>query len=187
MVFSGRPQAHRLGSTNSRGGRPTTSIVVSVVLVTYAVGACGDGGRSDVSSPLPVASEATRAEGLFGDATGGRPATAPQVVRQRFVTIDDARLIDDGTPSNTREYVLNLFPDVSYVAVVTGVERAADSVMWSGTLAGVELSNFSIVHTGGVFMVHVSSPVGIYEVTVAGDGIYRVDEIDQAKFPAGGG
>ena len=79
----------------------------------------------------------------------------------------------------------NLFPDATVTGVIEHVETSGDSVSWSGRLDGVELGTFSMVHTAGVFMAHVASPRGVYEVTVVDGDRYRVVQIDQTKFPGG--
>ncbi len=48
------------------------------------------------------------------------------------------------------------------------------------------MSSLTIVWVGGVFAGNFASPEGVYEVSWAERGIYRVVEIDQGAFPGEG-
>ena len=114
--------------------------------------------------------------------------TDGHVERWRAVKINLALLIDEaGQAREVKEFTINLFPDVMYVGVIEQGEQAGDVVSWSGHLKGVELSYFTMVYTGGAFMGHFASPLGVYEAAFARDDIYRVIQIDQSKFPGGEG
>jgi hypothetical protein len=131
----------------------------------------------------PVAMDAT----LFieTEAVGTVPAE-PQIIRSRFVKINLALLIDEmGQPRNVKEITLNLFPDKVYTGVIETIKQSGDGYSWVGYLKDVEHSALTMVYTSSVFIAHFNGPMGIYEVSSAGDNLYRIIMIDQTKFPGG--
>jgi len=107
----------------------------------------------------------------------------PEVVRSRFVKINTELLLDNaGQAREVDEITLNLFPDVTYVGVIDQVEQNGDGYTWVGTLKGVENSSLFIVFAGGVFIVHVASPEGVYEASNRGGDLYQI-----IMIPPGGG
>jgi hypothetical protein len=117
--------------------------------------------------------------------------TAPFVTRYRFVRVDLSLLVDnEGLPlpleQGTR-IMLNLFPDLTYTGILTGIQQDELGISWFGTLEGIEFSEMTIVYTGDVLIAHIASPQGVYEVSSVGDGLYRVVQIDQNQLPGGEG
>ena len=109
------------------------------------------------------------------------------VPRHRYVNVNLGLLFDQHGNSldakTTPEITLNLFPDTDYVGLVENVETDPDaSSTWYGSLKGVEGSYFYLVVTEGVFIAHIASTEGIYEVSWVADNLYRVVEIDQSKL-----
>jgi hypothetical protein len=87
--------------------------------------------------------------------------------------------LDAGANSEVK---LNLFPDISYTGVVERVERNnSGSKSWIGKLKGKE-GYFYLVASEGAFIAHVGSKEGIYEVSQAGENLYKVVQYDQSKF-----
>ncbi|RJP49391.1 MAG: hypothetical protein C4557_11430 [Anaerolineaceae bacterium] len=143
------------------------------------------------SLPLatPTFSASNESGGLFADTDHTRNLPSePHISRARFVTVSLGQLIDEaGEAREVRNITFNLFPDATYTGVIEQVEQAGDTISWSGVLEEVDLSYFTMVYTSGVFMGHFASPLGVYEVVFVEEGLYRVIEIDQTKFPGGEG
>lgn len=110
------------------------------------------------------------------------------ISRWRAVRVNLALLLDEqGQARNLKEFTVNLFPDVTYIAVIENIEQSGGVYSWSGYLKDVELSYFTMVYTGGAFMGHFASPLGVYETAFSQGDVYRVIQIDQSKFPGGEG
>ena len=44
-----------------------------------------------------------------------------------------------------------------------------------------------MILTGGVFIAHIASPAGIYEVSSVGDDMYLIIQVDQSQMQGGDG
>lgn len=166
----------------------TGSFAVRIGLLSMLFFGCSS--KSPEMKETPTFSTGpSNSAGLFADTDRTRNLPSePHISRARFVTIHLGQLIDEaGQSRNVREITLNLFPDATYTGAIEEVEQAGDTISWSGTLADVEFSYFTMVYTSGVFMGHFASPLGVYEVVFVEEGLYRVIEIDQSKFPGGEG
>jgi len=130
--------------------------------------------------PLSAAGEELFIESGEEDA----PSAEPQIARSRLVRVNLDLLLDEaGQAREVREVMINLFPDVIYGGIITGVEPEGDGYAWTGTLEGVEFSQFFMIYTSGVFIGHFASPEGVYEVSFARKNLYRVIKIDQSLLP----
>jgi len=149
--------------------------MILLVLVIFTAG-----------SSLPNAlAQGNNDGGLFSTTTPTADMQAQSlpdhVARARFVTVN-LNLLQQADTQN-QALTLNLFDDTVYTGVVNKVEKVTgDSVSRYGSLLNVENGYFYLVTAGDAFMAHVASPAGIYEVKFAGNGVYRVEEIDQSKF-----
>jgi len=123
-----------------------------------------------------------------GDLSGLDAAPDPVFVsRSRFVSVNTSALLDSaGNALNTTslpEVTLNLFPDATFTGVVSSVKKDQTTSTWIGTLKDVEHSYFYMVIADGVFIAHVGSTSGIYEVSTSKtSGTYKVIQIDQSKL-----
>lgn len=117
----------------------------------------------------------------FADGTG-----AAHVARARYVHVNfDMLFAANGQPlgkARLPEVLLNLFPNVTYIGQVTRSWGDEWGVYWKGTLKDVEYGYFYLTVVDRVFMAHVASPRGVFEVTLAHDDLYKVVQIDQSKF-----
>lgn len=154
------------------------TLLVVVLIATLAFGSLS--AAQAQSGPPP----------MFGDA-GDAPADAggpgeAHVARTRFVYVNIGMLFtaDGRQLSKTRlpEISLNLFPEVNYTGIVTRAWRDNWGTYWTGILKGVENGYFYLTVVDGVFMAHVGSPEGIYEVSLASGNLYKAIRIDQSKF-----
>lgn len=127
---------------------------------------------------------------LFGE-TGDAPSSAsgpaePQVMRERFVTVDTTTLFDSAGNQLGRDALpqitLNLFPDATFTGVVTRAYNDKWGSYWNGRLRGIQGGYFYLTVVEDAFMAHVASPLGVYEVSLAEGGIYKAIQIDQSKF-----
>ncbi len=145
------------------------------------------------SSPVPASPSAVQAStpaslppaGLFFETDAvGKLASAPFIIRSRFVKVNLDLLLDEqGQPRQVKEITVNPFPDVIYTGVIEQVEPEGDGYSWVGYLKGIAFSRLTMVYTGGVFIAHYASPGGVYEVSTAGADLYQVIQIDQRKLP----
>lgn len=156
-----------------------------VLLSLFAVGlySCGSTSLTPLSSVSPRDPMT-----LLRDAEyTGADISSPEIVRSRYVKINTELLLDEAGQARKIDVItLNLFPDVSYIGEINQIEQNGSEVSWVGTLKGVEFSDVFIVFSSGIFMVHVASPQGIYEISAADNDFYRVVLIDQTKLPGGG-
>ncbi len=155
-------------------------ILIGVFLSTSCISA---------SEPKMLSQETTDLPALFAD-TDSDTDSAPgaYVARSRFVTVNISLLMDENriprSLSTGEKVLLNLFLDKQFVGVLDRVEETSlNSYTWFGTLENIELSQVVIVYSDGVFIAHISSPQGVYEVKLVQDDLYQVIEIDQSKFP----
>jgi hypothetical protein len=155
-------------------------ILLAVVLITPLAFGGMSVRRVQAGGPPP----------LFGDAGDAHPtADAPNasyMAHSRFVSVNVGMLFDaSGKPLDKQslpEIALNLFPDVSYTGVVTRAWQDNWGDYWTGRLNGVQGGYFYLTVVDGAFMAHVASGLGVYEVSFAGDNLYRAIQIDQSKF-----
>jgi len=116
---------------------------------------------------------------------------APHISRSRFVHLNLSLLLtDEGEPLPLEpgtKITLNLFPDLTYIGVLGSILQDEGGTSWVGTLEGIEYSEMTMVYTGEAFIAHIASPLGVYEVSSLGDGLYRVIQIDQNQLPGGEG
>lgn len=147
-------------------------------------------------SPAVIPVEPTQcpqfgADMLFEDTPGtGTLQVSPGVKRARWVKINSDLLLDAQGRARRlppkADITLNLFPDTIYTAVIDEIRDDGNGTTWIGHLEGVENSALIILFTGAVFIGHFASPAGIYEVSSAGDDLYRVIQVDQRGLPGGG-
>jgi Metallo-peptidase family M12/Domain of Unknown Function (DUF1080) len=127
---------------------------------------------------------------MFGAAGIDKPFAARPgesfVSRGRFVSVNVNMLFDSGGKQldmgSLPEITLNLFPDVNYTGAVTRAWQDQWGSYWSGQLKDVEGGYFYLTVADGVFMAHVASPLGVYEVSLADGTLYKAIQIDQSKF-----
>ena len=125
---------------------------------------------------------------LFSDAgisaadTGPNPAA---VSRSRMVTFNTDLLLDKKgdalSTASLPEITFNLFPDASFTGQVKTVTQG-ETKIWTGSLLDVNNGSFEMVDVNGTFIAHISSTSGVYEVSYAGSGLYKVIQIDQSKL-----
>lgn len=165
---------HKKSSTYIRAG-------MMLVLVIFTAGSSLPTALAQGGDGAVLFSEAAPTADMLAKDVGD------QVARSRFVNVnlDVLKQADVGSPPLT----LNMFDDVVYTGVVTKTEKVtANSISRIGELTNVDNGYFYLVTYNDVFMAHVASAEGVYEVTSAGNGIYQVKQIDQSKFsdhPAG--
>lgn len=137
-----------------------------------------------------IATAEASATALFADAAGFQPAMDKQdpsfVTRSRYVSVNTSSLFDaTGTARDASalpEVALNLFPNASFIGMVTQVQKTSDTTTWIGTLKNTPQGYFYLVVADGAFIAHVGSPQGIFEVSSAGNNQYKVIQLDQTKL-----
>lgn len=139
---------------------------------------------------LPAANAQSDVEDLFGaspaDTAQFALSSAPYVMRSRLVSVNLGLLIDEKGKARGADQLpqvsLNIFPDARFVGLVEQVQRSGATTSWTGPLADVEGGYFYLVVAEGVFIAHVASPEGVYEISSVGDGVYQAIQIDQSVF-----
>ena len=139
-----------------------------------------------IGSSLPVAQAQQGARDLFSDASAADMAlnTPAYVMRSRVVNVNFGLLSASSgqalNASTNPEVTLNLFPDATYTGVVERVEQNfSGGKSWIGKLKGKD-GYFYLVNSGEAFIAHVASKEGIYEVSLAGQSLYKIVQIDQS-------
>ena len=119
----------------------------------------------------------------------GALAPPSHAARSRVVKLNLALLLDEHGQARDlpaeAEIGLNLFPDAVYVGVIEELQRQGDSYSWVGRLKDVDYSQMFLVYTAGVFIGHFASPAGVFEVSIVGDDLYQIVEVDQAGLEGG--
>lgn len=135
---------------------------------------------------LPVQAQA---DGLFTPASNAEGTTTYQppryIIRSRLVHLNERHLFRaDGSPLEANSQVsLNLFDDVLYTGIVTRAEQnGTTGYTWSGRLKEKSGGYFYLLTYEGALIAHIASPEGVYEVSFAGDGLYRVVQFDHARM-----
>ena len=137
------------------------------------------------TTTIPVSTTAVDAPALLRDEDRLLDPD-PMAVRQRAVRIRKDVLLDGDRAREVERITLNLFPDTTYVGLITRIDPYSGGYTWVGTLEGFEVSAVTIVWVGGVFAANIGSPEGVYEIAWSGSGGYRVYEIDQGAYPGEG-
>jgi hypothetical protein len=142
-----------------------------------------------MGSSLPVAqAQEGGAPELFNDAGNADMAldSRAHVVRSRVVNVNFGVLFAPNgkalDASVNPEITLNLFPDATFTGVVERVEKnLSGSRTWTGRLKERD-GYFYLVASNGTFIAHIASKEGIYEVSLAGENLYKIIQIDQSQL-----
>lgn len=168
--------------------------VVIIVLTLSLLGCEPIGANQPTTSPSEGVStgKPVSSNSLFIESKSvGVIDEAPYIVRYRFVQLNLDLLLDENQQAlklkPKTEIQINLFPDATYTGVIERVEDSGDAITWVGYLKDVEFSELTMVYTGGVFIGHFASPDGVYEISLAGEDLYRIVKIDQTLLPGGEG
>lgn len=160
-------------------GRGIYGVLLAFILIVSLVVSSAPGVKAQAGVPDLFSASAAPADAARADAA--------QVMRSRFVSVNVGLLVNaKGAALDVKanpQVSLNLFPDASYVGTIDKVEKnSSGGYSWIGRLQGVEDGYFYLVMVGNVFIAHVASPAGVYEVSWAGNNVYKVVQIDQSKF-----
>jgi hypothetical protein len=128
---------------------------------------------------------------LVRQSNGPTPAVDDTaVVRQRRVDVGALDVLTDTSRAATLR--LDLFPDVSLVAVRERTEPTANGMTWSGTLDGFPQSSVVFVQVGDELVGSIYAPFGFFRIRRAADGGYLAQQVDHRddagddSVPAGG-
>lgn len=130
------------------------------------------------STAWPHGTEAQTAATFITPTPSQRARTLePTVLRERRVTLDGSLLgALGGEPAERLR--LDLFPDVTYIAVRDEFERQGSSVTWSGRLAGRPFSTAVFAAVGeDALSGYVTSPMGEFALKRR-DGVYVIQQLD---------
>jgi hypothetical protein len=110
----------------------------------------------------------------------------PHASRSRFLTVNFDALFDTQgkayDTSRISEVTLNLFSDATFTGKVKHTKTDRWGSYWWGSLKGEPMGYFYLVVSDGVFIAHVASPKGVYEVKYAGPGVYEAQQLDHSTF-----
>jgi hypothetical protein len=132
------------------------------------------------------------ANGLFSNAGGSADSYLqkegekqdPTIIRSRLVKIDFKQICGEGQPEGAESLLLNLFDDVSLIAIKDRLERRSEGrYTWFGEIAGVQIGQAILVVEEGVMAGNITVNGQLYQVRSVGEGIHIIREIDQSAFP----
>lgn len=143
-----------------------------------------------VTMPVPAAAQAPAPTPLFTPAPPPgddviKALSGPEVVRLGFANPDLGLVAGPEEPSGAAAVLLNLFDDVSIVAVRDRFDRRGRaSWTWFGRFANDRTGSVILVARDGNLTGFVQGPGGVFDI-VALDGESRsaIREIDQAGYP----
>ena len=127
---------------------------------------------------------AVYAAGLFSDysGVGVEPSPKPTIVRSRLVSVDLDQL---RAASPAQSLVLNLFEDISLIAVLDRIEHnSSGSYSWIGHLEGNPFGQVTLVVNDKIVIGNISLFKALYAIRVSAEGVQVIHEIDPSKFPA---
>lgn len=154
-------------------------IKISVFILILLLGAGGNVWADNESA------------GLFNDFPGDLAGSkqSPTVVRSRLVSVNFDQIqgkkgsVD---PSQFAESLnLNLFPDVSLIAVLNRLEKnPTGSYSWIGHIEGNPFSTVTLVVNDKIIMGNISLLNTMYAIRFSGDfQTHVIQEIDRSRFP----
>jgi len=128
---------------------------------------------------------AQQPRGLFQDVTAAADQPLDRTVaRARHATIDVEQLPPRALrAADAPSLVLNLFPDVSYRAVVDRIDSTPNGYVWVGHIPGVEMSTITLAREGDVMYGSIFTRTAMYVVRPTSAGEHLIAQIDQGSFP----
>lgn len=110
-------------------------------------------------------------------------ASQPDYIsRARYTSLNLEPLQQITAGSTNAGVTFNLFPDATFTGKITSVSQDGAATVWSGNLTNADQGYFYIVKSDDAYIAHVASTSGVYEVSSAGSGDYKVVEFDQSKM-----
>ena len=111
----------------------------------------------------------------------------PTIVRSSFVQINFKYLETRESMKQEKVIVLNLFNDVSLIAIKERIEkRSPTKYTWFGHLRGIKDSQVILVVEEGHMAGNITFDGEMYQVRSIGNGVHAIYEIDQSAFPEEG-
>jgi hypothetical protein len=148
---------------------------------------------------LPARAQSVGDEGLFTPAARpdslAAPSNDPTILRSRYVTVDFEALgqfdrdghAPGGTSGLSNRLVLNLFEDVTLVAILDRVEPLTSGrYAWVGHLESTELGQVVLIVDDSVVVGNITLPDAVYQIRYGGGQTHVIHQIDQAAFPPEG-
>ncbi len=143
---------------------------------------------SVVFSLFPEPRAAAGSKGLFTESRSPvqfRAQSNSRSLRSRHVKIDfdllgDARGFRRASQKGRQSLELNLFPDVSFVAVLDKIEPHAKGYSWIGRVQGSQDSIVILTVTDNVMAGNVSVSGTAYQIRHIEAGVHAIREVDPA-------
>ncbi len=108
----------------------------------------------------------------------------PTIMRSRTAIANFDRLSGADLPEGAEAILLNLFDDVSLLAVKDRLERRAPTrYTWFGHIAGMELGHIILVVEDEVMAGNIIVNGKMYQVRGVSEGVHAIREINQGAFP----
>ncbi len=112
----------------------------------------------------------------------------PTIVRSRHVNIIFDLLAEEKDVSSDSQGVdsiaLNLFDEVSFIAINERVERrSSSSYTWFGWISESEVGQVILAVEDGHMAGNITIGIQMYQVRGVGNGVHAIYEIDQSAFP----
>jgi hypothetical protein len=113
-----------------------------------------------------------------------RAKEVPTIVRSRHVLVNFNYLAEKDFPQGAGAIVMNLFHDVSFIAVKERVEkRSVKQYTWFGRIEGVEHGHVILVVENSSMVGNITAGGRVYQIRSVGKGVHAIYEIDQSAFP----
>ena len=152
--------------------------IVTSFLITFGLAGNGAAQAAD-SLFLEAPSEALSATG-----TGGSGPGDGTVLRTGTTLVDFDLRKSAGAEKGSSEILLNLFPDVSLLAVGKGKAHACGKWdAWQGRIADMPLSSVVLVFRGETLAGNITARGTMYQIRPLTAGLHEVRQIDQSAFP----
>jgi hypothetical protein len=144
-------------------------IILSASLIAVPVAASGpaaDGGPPPLFSPAPAPASPQMVD------------AGTAILASAYVTLNQADF------SGQEQIRLNLLPDVDLVATRRRAEYPFPGAWnWAGQVDGDPWSEVTFASVDGVLTGNIRTGGAFYQVNAAGDGLYRINQLDPLGFP----
>jgi len=128
-------------------------------------------------------------ESLFIATDDSQPdiqVSQPTITRLRYVDINPLALSQESETKlvYTEKVILNLFPDVSYIAINTSINyRTAKHYVWIGKIEGLEFGDVTLVVKNGQVTGDINANGTVYRIRPMKNSHHAIQQIDASAFP----
>ncbi|MFN0120483.1 MAG: DUF4185 domain-containing protein, partial [Blastocatellia bacterium] len=117
------------------------------------------------------------------DAQADITVTRVRPVKLNLAILTDARETITTNKDARPVMRLNLFPDVSLPLQISRIESMPNGEVYVGEIIGAPGSHVRLSVVRGQMSGAVTTPEVFYQIEPAGDGLHRIEQLDQSRFP----